>query len=126
MLKPFDELEVGDEFVSGARTVTETDVMRFAALTGDRGPARGAHGMLLVSYSIGLVPNDRVVALRRLREVAFERPVNPGDTIRVVGRIVELGAMSPEVGMVTGRWRIVNQDAETVADLEIDALWSNA
>lgn len=139
MLKPFDEIEVGSKFISRARTITETDVVQFAALTADWNPIhtdaayaagtmfgeRVAHGMLLLSYSIGLVPNDRIIALRRLKNVVFKKPVFFGDTIRVEGTVVGTRPMDGDVGMVSGRWRIVNQHVETVFKLEIEALWSN-
>lgn len=140
MRVPFHKLEVGGRFVSRARTITETDVVNFAALTADWHPLhtnavhaeasmfgqRVAHGMLLLSYSIGLVPNEYVVALRRLKNVTFKRPVFFGDTIRVEGTVVKLTPMpGDEVGMVTGRWRILNQHDQTVFKLEIEALWSN-
>ena len=136
---PFEGLEVGGRFVSRARTVTETDVVSFAALTADWHPLhtdavhaersmfgrRIAHGMLVLSYAIGLVPNEYVVALRRLRNVTFKRPVFFGDTIRVEGTLAKLTPMGDEVGMVTGDWRILNQDDQLVCKLEIEALWSN-
>jgi acyl dehydratase len=140
MRRPFHQLEVGHRFISRARTITETDVVNFAALTADWHPLhtnaehakdsifgqRVAHGMLLLSYSIGLVPNEYVVALRRLKNVTFKKPVFFGDTIRVEGTVVNLRPMpGDEVGMVTGRWRILNQDDQTVFKLEIEALWSN-
>src|SRR5204863_9782764 len=79
---PFEQLAEGESFVSRGRTVTEADVVAFAALTGDWHPQhadahwardsafgeRIAHGMLIVSFAVGLVPfdPDRVVALRRI------------------------------------------------------------
>ena len=136
-LRPFDDLRAGDTFVSRGRTVTEADVVQFAALTGDWHPAhtdvtwatenvfgeRVAHGMLVVCYAIGLVPNDYVLALRRLKNLVFKRPVFFGDTMRVEGRVIRTTPMSDEVGMIGGRWRIVNQDSETIAKLELEALW---
>lgn len=139
MRVPFHELEVGERFVSRARTVTEADVVSFAALTADWHPVhtnavyaeqssfgqRIAHGMLVLSYALGLVPNEYVVALRRLKDVTFKKPVLLGDTIHVEGTVVDLKPMpGDEVGMVTGRWRIVNQHGQTVVRLEIEALWS--
>jgi acyl dehydratase len=132
-----DELRVGDMFTSRARTITEADVIGFAGLTGDFHPAhtdatwaeenifgqRVAHGMLAVCYSIGLVPNDYIMALRRIRNIVFKRPVFFGDTIRVVGKAVRIIEMSDEVGLVTGRWKVVNQNDETVVTMELDALW---
>ncbi len=137
MRRPFPELSIGETFISRSRTVTETDVVQFAALTADWHPqhtdavygeqsifgARVAHGLLLLSYSVGLVPNEYVVALRRLTNIVFKRPVFFGDTIHVEGKIAELRPMGEIAGMVTGRWTIKNQYDETVFKLDIEALW---
>src|SRR3954468_13956579 len=90
----FDELRPGLAFASRGRTVTEGDIVSFARVTGDwhtphaartrAAPQplaaawppsspfgeRIAHGMLVVSYAIGLLPLDpeRVLALRRVRD----------------------------------------------------------
>src|SRR4051794_32558676 len=88
-LQPFDNLRKGDTFHTKSRTITEADVVQFAMTTADWHPAhtdetwaensifgrRVAHGMLVVAYSIGLVPNDYVLALRRMKNVVFKRPV---------------------------------------------------
>jgi 3-hydroxybutyryl-CoA dehydratase len=137
MHRPFGDLVVGETFVSRGRTITESDVVGFAALTGDWHPqhsdavfgeqsifgARVAHGMLLLSYSIGLVPNEYIVALRRLRRVVFKRPVYFGDTIHVEAQITDLSPFSDDAGLVGGRWRIHNQRGELVCLLEMEALW---
>ncbi len=136
-LRPFDHLEEGATFVSRARTITETDVVQFAGLTGDFHPAhtdatwaernvfgaRVAHGMLAATYAIGLVPNEYVAALRRIKHLIFKKPVFFGDTIHVEGKLARKIPMSDEFGMITGRWRIVNQHGETIAKMEIEALW---
>ena len=127
-------------FVSRGRTVTEADVVAFAALTGDWHPQhsdavwaadsafgeRIAHGMLVVSFAIGLVDFDpeRVVALRRIRDVVFKRPVRLGDTIHVEGSEGERRPVSDETSLVTWNWRIVNQDDEMVCRVAIEALYS--
>jgi len=137
MRRTFDEMNVGDTFASRSRTVTETDVVQFAALTADWHPVhtdqvyaeesfvgqRIAQGMLVVAYAIGLVPNTHAVALRRLKSVVFKRPVYLGDTIRVEGKVADKRPMSDELGLVTGRWSVVNQDDQTVVKLELEALW---
>lgn len=125
-------------FVSRARTVTEADVVAFSALTGDWHPQhadavwaaagpfgeRIAHGMLVVSFAVGLVAFDpeRVVALRRVREVVFKRPVRLGDTIHVEGSEAERREVDDDTALVTWNWRIVNQDGELVCRLAIEAL----
>lgn len=137
MQRPFDLLTVGETWISKGRTITETDVVNFAALTADWHPqhsdavygeqsifgARVAHGLLIVSYSIGLVPNEYVLALRRLKKVVYKRPVFFGDTIHVEAKITGLRPFSDEAGLVSGRWRVLNQRDELVCMLEIEALW---
>jgi 3-hydroxybutyryl-CoA dehydratase len=129
---------VSAPFTSRARTVTEADVVAFSALTGDWHPQhsdatwaaesafgeRIAHGMLIVSFAVGLVAFDpeEVVALRRLREVVFKRPVRLGDTIHVEGSEAERRDVGDDTALVTWNWRIVNQDGELVCLLVIEAL----
>jgi 3-hydroxybutyryl-CoA dehydratase len=135
----FDELETGLEFTSRGRTITEADVVNFSALTGDWHPQhadaqwaassqfgeRVAHGMLVISFAVGLVPLDpeRVVALRRIADAVFKRPVKLGDTLTVQGTVEELTPMSDEVGLVTWAWKVVNQDGELACRARIEVLW---
>jgi 3-hydroxybutyryl-CoA dehydratase len=136
---PYEELEAGQTFTTRGRTVTEADVVGFAALTGDWHPQhtdaewaagsafgeRIAHGLFVVSLAAGLVPfdGDRVVALRRVADATFKRPVKFGDTLRVTGRVVELGPGSDEAGLVAFQWQIVNQDGRTVCRARVEVLW---
>jgi 3-hydroxybutyryl-CoA dehydratase len=136
---PFEALETGLQFITRGRTVTEADVVSFAALTGDWHPQhcdaewaggspfgeRIAHGMLVVSLAAGLVPFDpgRVVALRRVADATFKRPVRFGDTLRVEGRIADLAPASADAGLVTFAWNVVNQDGRTVARARVELLW---
>src|SRR3970282_1446479 len=64
----FDQFNLGDTFVSQARTVTEADVVNFAGLSGDFNPlhtdeefgqstpfgGRIAHGMLVAAMATGM------------------------------------------------------------------------
>src|SRR6476660_1370815 len=134
--RDFDTLAVGDRFSTGGRTVTEADVVSFACLTGDMHPQhtdrawaassvfgeRVAHGMLVASFALGMLPfeADRVIALRRVRDATFKRPVCLGDTIHVEGRIDRLDAAT---GLVGVRLDVINQRAAVVARLGIDVLW---
>jgi 3-hydroxybutyryl-CoA dehydratase len=136
---PFEALETGQQFASRARTVTEADVVGFASLTGDWHPQhadaewaagspfgeRIAHGLLILSLAAGLVPFDpgRVVALRRVADATFKRPVRFGDTLRVEGRIADLAPASGEAGLVTFAWSIVNQRGDVVCRARVEVLW---
>jgi 3-hydroxybutyryl-CoA dehydratase len=135
----FDDLACGEAFVTRGRTVTEADVVGFAALTGDWHPQhadavwaagsafgeRIAHGMLVISFAVGLVPFDpeRVVALRRITDVVFKRPVRLLDTIRVEGAVSALREIDAATGLVTWSWRVVNQDAQLACRAAVEVLW---
>jgi 3-hydroxybutyryl-CoA dehydratase len=137
--QPFERLQEGARFASRGRTVTESDVHAFAAQTGDLHPQhtdadwaarspfgeRIAHGMLVLSYAVGLVGFDpeRVLALRRVSDAVFKRPVRLGDTIHVEGSVSGLQAVSDEAGLVTLVLRILNQDGRTVCRARVEALW---
>ncbi len=137
--RSFDALSEGDSFTTRGRTVTEADVVSFSALTGDWHPQhadaewaassqfgeRVAHGMLVLSYAVGLVDFDpeRVVALRKIDDAVFKRPTAFGDTIHVEGKIESLKPLDDEIGLATCAWKILNQDDEVVARLRIEALW---
>jgi acyl dehydratase len=139
---PFEQLHEGDGFATRGRTVTEADVVAFAAQTGDFHPQhvdaawsasspfgeRVAHGMLVLSYAVGLVPFDpeRVLALRHVADAVFKRPVKLGDTIHVEGSILSCDEVSDEAGLVTLGFRIINQDGRTVCRAKVEALWKRA
>ena len=132
----FETLVVGAREVSRGRTVTEADVVAFAALTGDRHPLhvdaawaaagpfgeRVAHGLLVLSYAAGLVEFDpaRILALRAIRDAVFKRPVRLGDTIAVE---TEIAALDPATGVVACAWRVRNQAGRLVARATVEVLW---
>jgi 3-hydroxybutyryl-CoA dehydratase len=118
-----------------ARTITEADVVAFAALSGDRHPQhtdavwaaggpfgeRIAHGMLVLAYAVGLVDFDpeRVVALRRIEEVVFKRPVRIGDTIHVEADLVR---EADRRGVEAYEWRVRNQHGQLVLRAVVEAV----
>jgi 3-hydroxybutyryl-CoA dehydratase len=135
----FERLRGGETFTTAGRTITEADLVSFSALTGDRHPvhadavwaegsqfgARIAHGMLLLSYAVGLAPLDPewVVALRAIDDVTFRRPVHIGDTVHLHGAIEELTEVDSRLGLVAFRWRLVNQRGKVVVRARVTALW---
>lgn len=124
-------------FKTESRTVTSSDVVAFADLTGDHHPVhvddewaaasifgeRIAHGMLVLSCGVGLTPLDpgRVLALRRC-DATFKAPVLPGDRIRVEGRVVATKPLDDEHSLVTAQWRVINQDDKTVIRAHVDTV----
>jgi 3-hydroxybutyryl-CoA dehydratase len=136
------DLTDGAEFTTRGRTITEGDLTSFSALTGDWHPqhsdaewaaesrfeGRVAHGMLVLSYAVGLMPFDpeRVVALRGLESATFKRPVAIGDTIRVRCRVESTRPLDDDNALVTLALRVVNQDGRAVALARIQAVCRQA
>ena len=129
----FNDVEVGDTWESPARTVTETDIVSFACLTGDFNPlhvdhefAKGtllgkpiAHGLLGLSFVAGLgshSPNMRTAAFVKIREWTFLKPIFIGDTLHVQTEVAELAPSGRRRGRVVWRRRLLNQSGEAVQE----------
>ena len=130
----FDDLEVGQEWVSAERTVSEADIVTFADLTGDRHPSHldpeyarttpfrrpTAHCLLGLSLAGGLgmaAPPLRVQALLALREWQFREPVYIGDTVRVRQRVAgKEPRASGRRGVVLWATQVLNQDGRVVQE----------
>jgi acyl dehydratase len=130
----FEEFEVGHSVVSPGRTVTEADVVSFAALSGDWNPIhtdahfakqdtfgqRVAHGLLLMSITQGLVMRLGVLegtalALREIEHWKFSLPVFLGDTVRVRATVTETRPMLRlGAGLVRLKLEVLNQDDRVV------------
>lgn len=128
--KYFDQLTVGDRWVSPGRTVTEADIVMFAAFSGDwyqlhtdrewaaQSPfgQRIAHGLLVLSVSSGLwnLTGDAVVAFYGIDKLRFTAPTFIGDTVRAELEVVDKREKGPDRGVVSIKQEIRNQRGETV------------
>lgn len=135
--KYFDELEIGDTLVTHRRTVTETDIVNFAGVSGDTFyahvddiaakdslfGARVAHGYFVLSAAAGLFVDPApgpVLANYGLENLRFVKPVFIGDTIRARLTVKQKTAKdTPEGGVPQGvvAWdvEVTNQADEPVA-----------
>jgi len=129
----FEEFEVGYEVVSAARTITETDIVSFAALTGDwtqihvnaeyaKGTIFGqrvAHGLLGLSIAAGLGAQlgfieETVLAFRGL-EWKFSAPIFIGDTIHLKAQVREKKELKKMGGgSIVFDMRLLNQEGKIV------------
>jgi len=112
----FEEFQVGQKIISTGRTVTESDVVTFAGLSGDYNQIhtdsefskttpfgkRVAHGLLGIAIASGLamrtgVLEGTVLAFREINEWKFSKPIFIGDTIHVELDVKEIKAL-PRLG----------------------------
>ena len=129
----FDELSLGETLVTDPRVVSLEDIEHFASFTGDNFyahmdeeaakrnpffPGRVAHGYLLVSFAAGMFvePNEGpVLANTGLDNLAFMKPVSPGDSIRVRLTVKKKTRRTADYGEVRWNVSLTNQDDELVA-----------
>ena len=129
----FEEFQVGFSVASAGRTITETDVVSFAGLSGDYNQIhtdaeyarqgmfgqRVAHGLLGLAVASGLVAQlgfieGTVLAFRELTW-KFSLPIFIGDTIHVEATVAELKPLRRlGGGAVTLDVRVVNQEDKVV------------
>ena len=120
----FEEFSVGQKVITEKRTITENDIMTFAALSGDNNRIHTdpefskttmfgrqvAHGLLGLSIASGLawqtgILDGTVIVFREVNEWKFVKPVFIGDTL-----YVDLEVQGNE-GSATHRWRLRDHTA---------------
>jgi 3-hydroxybutyryl-CoA dehydratase len=133
----FEDCRVGEKGVSPGRTITETDVVFFAAFTGDWLPIhtdaeyakksvfgeRIAHGMLVLTVGSALLLRQgdhtllpkATIALYALEKVRFVAPTKIGDTLHTESEVIRMTEMDQTKGLIVIRGDIKNQREETVA-----------
>ena len=128
----FEEFSVGYKLVTEKRTISENDIMSFAALSGDNNRIHTdpefskttvfgkqvAHGLLGLSVASGLawqtgILDGTVIAFREVNEWKFVKPVFIDDTIYVELEVKEMKAL-PRIGggSVTILLEVKNQNEE--------------
>ena len=135
--KHFEELRIGETWLTHSRTVTEADVVNFAGISGDFFYAhmddvaakaslferRVAHGYFVLSAAAGLFVDPApgpVLANYGLENLRFVKPVYPGDTIRARLTCKQKTAKDTVDGQVPQgvvAWdvEVTNQDSDPVA-----------
>jgi acyl dehydratase len=129
----YEDYSIGASITSQGRTVTESDIVNFAMLSGDWNPLhtdaeaakatpygeRIAHGLLVLSMATGLAErlgfmHQTVLGFMGL-DWQFRAAVKIGDTIRVQAAVSELKPM-PRLGggYVTFKVQILNQEDKVV------------
>jgi len=130
-MKYFEDFQIGERMTTRARTITESDIVMFAAFSGDWYPLhvdveyarkspfgeRIAHGMLVLTVASGLLPlyEMAIVAFYGMDKVRFMGPTKIGDTLHLDIEITEKSDKGDMGGVVTFNNLIKNQRNEDVA-----------
>jgi acyl dehydratase len=131
----FDDFDIDNEYLSKGRSVTETDVVNFAGLSGDfaeihinkdfgKNTVFGqnvAHGLCTMAVVSGLFVQtgilNQALAFLGIQNWQFLKPVFFGDTIYVSMSILEKKETSKkDRGVVTFHLKIINQHKEIVQE----------
>ncbi|MCW5653178.1 MaoC/PaaZ C-terminal domain-containing protein [Hydrogenophaga sp.] len=139
----FEELEVGDVFVSPCRTITRADIVNFACMSGDfnaphvddefcRQQPYGevlAHGWMIFGIAAGLTfqtgfQHGRVVAMLGLDRWDIHHPVKSGDTLHVRITIqAKRPTSKPGFGVIHFEREVINQRGEVVQSMLVPNLF---
>ncbi len=132
----WEEWQVGKTFESAARTITETDIVNFAGISGDYNPlhineeyckntqfgTRIAHGPLIYAIAAGLLfqlhlYDDTLIAFLGFESLKFTKPTKIGDTIHAKITVTELSETSKsDRGVMKRQLQVINQRGEVVQE----------
>ncbi|ATI43689.1 dehydratase (plasmid) [Pacificitalea manganoxidans] len=133
MPKFYEDLKVGDKFVTPRRTITEADIVAFSGLSGDYNAlhtdeifaaetqfgGRIAHGPLGfviatgLSNRTGLFDGSTIAFLGM--QWKFTAPIYPGDTVHLEMTVDELRRTSkPDRGILVREMNLINQKGQLV------------
>lgn len=139
----WDDFEVGQVFTTPSRTITSTDIVNFACLSGDFNAVHCdweyakttpfgepvAHGPLVYSIMGGLqyasgINDGTLLALLQVDKWRMLVPVKHGDTLHLQQEVVERKASSkPDRGSITMERRFVRSDATIVQQMLVTLLY---
>ena len=133
-MKYFEDFQLGEKIITRCRTITETDIVNFSAISGDWHPLhvdveyakkssfkeRIAHGMLILSISTGLFSPEYIfnkwsfVALYGMEKLRFTSPAKIGDTIYVEMEVCSKKEKEERFGIVDFKYEVKNQNNKVV------------
>lgn len=139
----FEDFEIGQSIVTSRRTVTLTDIVNFACLSGDHNAPHVdhefcktqsygepiAHGPLVLAIAGGLqcltgINDGTIIAMTGLDNWRMHLPVKAGDTIHaVITPVSKKLTSSGKQGIVSCERLVRNQRGETVHSMLISNMY---
>lgn len=139
----FEDFNVGDEIVTPARTVTQTDIVNFACLSGDFNEVHTnfeyckttpfgepiAHGPLVYAIMGGLqyasgINDGTLLALLQIDAWRMLSPVKHGDTIHMRSRVISKKESSKEDrGVVTFERQCIKHDGTVAQEMKATLMY---
>ena len=132
--KYFEDFEVGEEYVSSGRTMTDADIRLFIGCSDNTHPIHvdteycrkfpaigrpAVQGVLTLGVADGfmareVLPTKVSSAHYGHEKVRYVRPVYPGDTVRCEFKITDKAVKNDEFGLVQWDVTVKNQNGEVV------------
>lgn len=139
----FDDFEIGQILETPRRTITSTDIVNFACLSGDFNGVHSdheyckttpfgepiAHAPLVYAVMGGLqyasgVNDGTLLAVIGIDEWRMHKPVKHGDTVHMRSTVLSKKATSrPERGVISFKREFVNQHADVVQSMTATFLY---
>ena len=139
----YEDFEIGREFKTPARTVTATDIVNFACLSGDFNEIHAnweyckttsfgepiAHGPLVYAIAGGLqyasgINDGTLLALLQVDQWRLLAPVKHGDTIHMISTVIEKKPTSKlDRGVIKFRRKLINQHGASVQEMETTLMY---
>jgi acyl dehydratase len=139
----YEDFEIGHVFKTSARTITSTDIVNFACLSGDFNEVHTnfeyckttpfgepvAHGPLIYAIMGGLqyasgINEGTLLALLQVDKWRMLRPVKHGDTIFMRSTVIaKQDTSKPDRGVVVFRRECVRYDGTVVQEMEATLMY---
>ncbi len=134
----FEDFTTGETIPLGSRTLTRDEIVAFAArwdpqpmhLDDAGGDASLLHGLAASGWHTGcilmrlfadnLLAGSASLGSPGIESLRWMKPVHPGDTLTATLHVLETRTSSsrPQMGLIRGRFEIVNQHGEHAARME--------
>ena len=141
--KYFEDFEIGEELVTPARTITSTDIVNFACISGDFNEVHVnheyckttpfgqpvAHGPLVYAIMGGLqyasgINDGTLIALLGIDKWRLLNPVMHGDTIRMYSKVIEKKKSSkPDRGVIVFERKCIKHDGTVAQEMTATILY---